>query len=328
MKNKIQLSKKYEFDISIAGDTYAGVHAMPYVTAAVKSPDTIAKGYVRQLDGLTKSAVINTIASSSPIVPAGCDFSDGESLSTSEQVLTLTDYKVNEEVCRGTVFPTWMGQGMDRNGNLPNTFSDFLLQVVAGKTGEQIENGIWQGKLDTANNSTGFLSTTAVWSQAQLDLSACASFTQTAISTISNISAIAQLAKVYDDVVANVPGLLSKPGAGFYVNQKTYGMYAQQLAIAGSNQGINMLGTNQDLGTLSFMGYPVYVCPGIFDAAIVFTYPENLVYGTNLATDWTEAKLIPTYEYDGSDNVRIVMQFALGVQTAMATDGVVGYKFG
>ena len=28
--------------------------------------------------------------------------------------------------------------------------------------------------------------------------------------------------------------------------------------------------------------------------------------------------------YDGSDNVRVVMNFAVGVQTAVATDGVYG----
>lgn len=54
MANKIQLSKRREFDITVNGDTYAGVHAMPYVTAALRSPDTVAKGYVRTMDGLTK----------------------------------------------------------------------------------------------------------------------------------------------------------------------------------------------------------------------------------------------------------------------------------
>lgn len=62
----------------------------------------------------------------------------------------------------------------------------------------------------------------------------------------------------------------------------------------------------------------------MFDDVIVATYRENLVFGTNLATDWTEARVIPTYQYDGSDNVRIVMNFALGVQCAVATDGVYG----
>ena len=63
------------------------------------------------------------------------------------------------------------------------------------------------------------------------------------------------------------------------------------------------------------------------DDAIVMTYKDNLVFGTNLATDWTEARIIPTYQYDGSDNVRIVMNFAVGVQVAVKTDGVVGCDF-
>lgn len=57
---------------------------------------------------------------------------------------------------------------------------------------------------------------------------------------------------------------------------------------------------------------------------IIFTYPENLAVGTNLQTDFTEAQLIPTYQYDGSDNVRISMRFGLGVQTRVAGDGVYG----
>jgi hypothetical protein len=325
MKNKIQLSKRREFDISIPADTYAGVQALPYVTAAVKSPDTVAKGLCRQIDGLTKSAVINNIASTAPVMTAGCDFLDNASTSVSEQVLTLVDYRVNESICRGTVFPTWMGQGMDRNGNLPNTFSDFLLQVVAGKAGEQIENGIWRGSLVPGNANAGFVSTTGVWSQAQLDASACQDFSQVAISTITNANATDQLAKVYNDVVTNSPSVLAKTGFGFYVSQKTYGLYAQEL---GTNTTFQQLGAAGTFGSLTYLGYPVYVAPGLFDdGVIVATYPENLVFGTNLATDWTEARLIPAYEYDGSDNVKIIMQFALGVQTAVAGDGSVGYKF-
>ena len=52
-----KLNKKRNFadDIIITDDTYAGQLALPYVTAAVKSPDTIAKGYCRQIDGLNKA---------------------------------------------------------------------------------------------------------------------------------------------------------------------------------------------------------------------------------------------------------------------------------
>ena len=326
MANKIQLSKRREFDISVTGDTYAGVHAMPYVTAALRSPDTVAKGYVRILDGLTKSAVINNIACANPIVAGGtsnCGFNSGNDTSTTEQVLSLTDLKVNEEICRGTIFPTWMGQGMDRNGNLPQAFSDFLLQVVAGKAAAQLEIGIWQG---ASPFGVGFLSDDGTQDEAGADASACKDFSEVDFAdALAASDILTDMAAVYDKAASDISGILTKPGVGFYMNNKTYGFYIQALAAAGSNQGqISGLGFDAKSDTATYFGYPIYRCPGMFNDTILFTYPENLVFGTNLATDWTEARLIPTYEYDGSDNVRITMNFAVGVQTAVATDGVYG----
>ena len=105
------------------------------------------------------------------------------------------------------------------------------------------------------------------------------------------------------------------------MNRKTYSIYAQALASATTFQ---QLGSAGNFTSLTFMGFPIYVCPGMFNDTIVATYPENLVVGTNLLTDYTEANVIPTFQYDGSDNVRVVMRFAMGVQTAVATDGVFG----
>ena len=332
MANKIQLSKYHEFDITVNSDTYAGVHALPYVTAALRSPDTIAKGYVRTIDGLNKSAVISNVAAANLVVAAdecGFDSSLSSQTSTSEQILTLTDLKVNQEICRQTIFPTWMGQGMDRNGNLPQSFGDFLLQVVAGKAAAQLEIGIWQGQ---APFGTGFLSNDGNQDEDGADNSACGGFSEydfNASLQASDSSAagyiLTMMSGVYDTAASNISGMLTKPGCGFYMNNKTYGLYIQALASAGSNQGqISGLGFDAKSDTATYFGYPIYRCPGMFNDTILFTYPENLVFGTNLATDWTEARLIPTYEYDGSDNVRVVMNFAVGVQTAVATDGVYG----
>ena len=321
---KLSTNKRYEFDITVNGDTYAGVQRLPYVTAALRSPDTVAKGYVRTIDGLTKSAVINNIASSNPIVSASsCSFDDGANTSTSEQVLTLSDLKVNEEICRGTIFPTWMGQGMDRNGNLPQNFGDFLLQVIAGKAAAQLEIGIWQG---TSPFGTGFLSDDGNQDETGADASACAGFTEVTFGdALAASDILTDLASVYDAAASDISGILTKPGVGFYMNNKTYGFYIQALAAGGSNQGqVSGAGFNLNGDNMTYFGFPIYRCPGMFNDTILFTYPENLVFGTNLATDWTEARLIPTYEYDGSDNVRVTMNFAVGVQTAVASDGVYG----
>ena len=99
--NKYNLSKDYQFNITITDNTYAGKLSLPYVTAAVKSPDTIAKGYVRQIDGLNSKAVISNLGISDPIQAAACGFNTADApanLALTEQVLTLTDMKVNQEI--------------------------------------------------------------------------------------------------------------------------------------------------------------------------------------------------------------------------------------
>ena len=327
--NKYNLSKEYQFDITVTDNTYAGKLALPYVTAAVKSPDTVAKGYVRQIDGLNRKAVISNLGISDPIVPAACTFSSENDTSLTEQVLTLTDLKVNEEICRGTVFPTWIGENMDRNGNLPGTFADFLLASVAGKAGAQLENGLWVS--NTAGLfGAGFLSNDGGFDQNGLNASACADFTQVtmntgAATTAANIDDA--LATVYASVTGTHPGLEFKQGFGFYMNNKMFSFYAQFLAGTGNGQGINSLGLTLNPDTLSYLGHPIYRCPGMPDDAIVATYKDNLVVGSNLGTDMLEASLIPTYMYDGSDNIRVVMNFGLGVQSGIGTDGVVGCIF-
>lgn len=333
MANK--LSKKYDFDITVTpATTYAGSQALPYVTAAVKSNDTIAKGFVRQMDGLAGSkAVISSLVTTDPIVAAtgACSFSDAGTTTLGERVLTLTDLKVNREVCRATVWPTWVGEQMRRESSagLPNGFSDFLLEVVANQASAQIENGIWVADASSIFGA-GFLSDDGVFDQLGLNASACADFTQVTMAgvgtAISATNIDTCLAAVYDSVVANHPGLEFKQGFGFYMNNKTFSFYQRFLAGTGDGQGVNLASLTLDSQTRYF-GHPIYRCPGMPDDAIVATYTDNLVVGSSLGTELVEAKIIPTYQYDGSDNVRVVMNFGLGVQTGIGTDGVVGVTF-
>ena len=228
--NKYNLSKEYQFDITVTDNTYAGKLALPYVTAAVKSPDTVAKGYVRQIDGLNRKAVISNLGINDPIVSAACSFSSGNDTSLTEQVLTLTDLKVNEEICRGTVFPTWIGENMDRNGNLPASFEDFLLASVAGRAGQQLENGIWVSDASAGAGSTGlfgvgFLSNDGTFDQDGLNNSLLKDFPQVTMTSAGGGITAANAAKcfgdVYNTLVANSPGVLSKPDVAFYCNLKT-----------------------------------------------------------------------------------------------------------
>ena len=321
----LSLNKKYNFDIDASVNTYAGELALPYVTAALLGSETIAKGRCRFLEGIVGKTVISGLATTDPIVAANCDFSPGSNVALTEQVLDPSDLAVMEEVCRGTMYPTWIAANgrMERNGDLPVAWGDFLLGAVAERTGSNLENLLWSG--DTgAVFGTGFLSNDGVIDEAGINASACQDFTQVDTGdawTSGNI--LAKLSLVFDGAAA-IPGILGKPGVGFYISYEAYAFFLQAVATQNTDAGFN-----QSLDGATYLGYPVYATSGIpntVDVA-VFTYPDNLVVGANSYTADIAAQLIPTYQYDGSDNVRISMRFAVGVQSGVATDGIVGFNF-
>ena len=134
---------------------------------------------------------------------------------------------------------------------------------------------------------------------------------------------LAKEKRVFDAAQA-VPGILQKPGCGFYLSYEAYAFFLQAMALQNTGPGFN-----QSMEGANYLGYPVYPTAGIPNTVdvMVFTYPDNLVVGANSYTADISAQLIPTYQYDGSDNVRASMRFAVGVQTAVAGDGVVGFDF-
>ena len=161
--NKNYKFAKYELatDIDVGTPSYAGVLALPYLAPAVKLAETVANGYVTQLDGITHKAVVNTLTPGGMIKAAGCDWDNDTDLVLGESVLSVVDMMVNENVCRKTMYPTWIGANFNgRNGALPSDFATFLLSTVANKAAEEVETRIWNGGLTP--NFVGFLSNDGV----------------------------------------------------------------------------------------------------------------------------------------------------------------------
>ena len=324
-------NKKYNFDIDVSANTYAGELALPYVTAALLGAETIAKNRCRFIEGIVGKTVVSGLTTGDTIQAGGaaaCDFSAGDNLTLTEQILDPSDLKVNEEICRAKMYPTWIASNgrMERNGQLPTTWADFLLGAVAERTGTNLETLLWQS--DTgAIFGNGFLSTDGVIDDHATGIggSACKDFAEadtgnTAWSATTILAAMdIVFAKAQD-----TPGILQKAGCGFYVSYEAYAFFLQAMATQNTGPGYN-----QSFEGAQYLGYPVYPTAGIPNTTdvMVFTYPDNLVVGANSYTPDVRAELIPTYMYDGSDNVRAAMYFAVGVQTAVATDGVVGFDF-
>ena len=100
----------------------------------------------------------------------------------------------------------------------------------------------------------------------------------TANGFTAETSSVLQVHYEYDRR-CKLPAILNKPDVAFYCSPKTAGALMQALAAAGSNQGINMLGVNQAFPSL--VPRNSFTCPGMFDDALVLTYEDNLVVGSN-----------------------------------------------
>jgi len=316
--------------------TYAGESALPYVAPALKLADTVQKGFVRQIDGIQNKAVISSLSNSTGVIQAAnCSWNDKDSMVLGERVLTLSDLSVMEALCRKTLLPTWVGQGGARQtmsaGN--PEFQAFAVATIAGYAAQGVENGIWTGGMSTGQK--GFLSNDGVFDSAGYNASilGTASVNEVAVAaagftigtaTTGILSSAGAFAKAYDEAVADCPAILNRTDVAFYVGTAVAGTYMQALATSGSQQGVNLQSTNQAFDTLQYLGVPIHVCPGMPTQAIVLTYEENLVVGSNLATDFTEAQVIDDWQYSGSDQIKVVMRFGCGVQVAIPGDCVVG----
>ena len=171
-------SKKYDFDITVTDNTYAGELALPYVTAAVTGAETITNNRCRLIEGVVNKAVISNLGLTDVIQAADCAGTDGANTSLTEQIVTLNDLMVKETICRKTMFPTWIAaQGrMRRDGNIPPEFAEFLLSSVAAKAGQNLETLLWSGDAG-AVWGLGLLSNDGAIDEAGIDASAMADFT-------------------------------------------------------------------------------------------------------------------------------------------------------
>ena len=314
--------------------TYAGVHAAPFVAPALKLANTLTQGFVRQIDGIQNKAVISSLSSTGVIQAANCDWNDNNSLTLGERVLSLTDLAVMEELCRGTLLPTWAGMTGARETMTAGSpeFVNFTMATVAGYAAQGVETSVWQGSSVFAG---GFLSNDGTFDNAGYnasiigaDLPAANEATvgatgfDAAASVI--VGATGAFHVVYNNAVENCPAILNRPDIAYYCSPKTAGAYMTGLAISGAHQGVNMQSTNQAFDTLQYLGIPIHVCQGFPDDCLVLTYEENLVVGSNLNTDYTSAQYIDAWQFDGSDNVKIAMRFGLGCQIGIPADAVVG----
>lgn len=303
--------------LTINSSTYAGELALPYINAAILSGDTLAKGYVTLKEGVKYKAVLKKLSNAASLVQAGtnCDFSQAGSLNLDESVLTVTDLKVNLELCKREFATDWEAAQTGRgfiNDVVPSNFADFLIGYAAAKVAETIEYTIWQGDTGgTYSSFDGF--------QKKLIAGLSGSADQTWGTTLSAANIITNLTALTSALPAAVIG---SPDTKIYMNRATAQFYRQAVTALGymyqwqASAEFNM----------QFDGYDIYVCPGMSTGTIVIAQPSNLFVGVDANSDFAEVKVVDMSLTDASDNVRMAMRFRTGVQVGVLTDCVIGHN--
>jgi len=297
--------------------TYAGEFAKKYVAAALLSSPTIENGGVEILPNVKYKQVLQKVATDGILKDATCDFTSTSTVTLSQRVLQVKDLQVNLQLCKSDFHTTWQGieQGYSSFDVLPPSFQEYLIGYVASKVAAQNEVAIWNGATGTSGQFDGFV--TKIAADAGLPTAQ-----EVAGTTVTSSNVVAEIGKLVDAIPATLYG---KEDLYLYVSQNIAKAYVRALGGFGASglgaNGTNAMGTQwYNNGSLSFDGIKIFVANGLSANTAVATLKSNLFFGLSLNSDLQEVRVIDMSETDGSNNVRIVMRMAAGVQYAAIED--------
>lgn len=295
--------------------TYAGESKNQIISAALLAGNTLAQDAITFKPNIVGKEVVRRLETDGLIKGATCDFSDTSTITSTERIIEPKEFQVNLELCKTDWFNDWNGYQMGASAfrNMPSSIQEYILQHVAAKVAASNEVSIWQG-VDGADDYDGFATLLA----ADANLPAANEVTGT---TVTAANVIDEMGKVY----AAIPkALFGSPELVLYVSQDVYKSYAIALGgFASGGQGangINAQGLNQAFQGLQFAGVNVFMANGLPANTMILTEKSNLWFGTSIASDWNEVRLLDMADLDGSKNVRVIMRFLAGVQYGVAED--------
>lgn len=297
--------------------TYAGEWAGQYISAALLSASTIENGGIEVRPNVNFKEVIQRIDTDAIVTDATCDFTPTSTVTLTERILEVEAAQVNLQLCKKDFWQTWQVAEMGaNNGDVPTTFSDYLIGHIGSKVAQKIETNIWEG----VNANAGEVDGLAVKIAADAALPALQNIAAVA-GGVDASNVIAEMGKVID---ALPPAMYGKEDLSIYVSQNVYKAYVRALggfAAAGLGaNGYEGRGTNQSLGNVFFDGVNVFVAQGLGANKMVAAQKSNLMFGTSLLSAAQEVRLIDMADIDGSNNFRFVMSFFQGVQYGIIED--------
>ena len=295
---------------------FSGKAAGFYIAAALK--ETKSLDFLTLIENIKFKSNIQRMAGSSVVRDATCDFTDHGTLALTEKVLEPKNLQINLDLCKKTLLQSWEALQMRAGAGAPPppSFEDYVISYMGEIIADAAESSIWGGQAATNGEFEGFLGATNGYllaTGANADTTVIQSVASAAYSA-ANI--IANLQTLTTDMAANVSAILRKEDLYIYMNSKTYALYISAVSTLGYVNAYNMNGDYEPV----FEGYKIAVCPGMVDNQLVAATRSNMFAGTDLLSDTTRIALLDMSALDGSDNIRVVAKYSMGVQTGVGAD--------
>ena len=111
------------------------------------SGNTIANGLIEVKPNVKFKEVLKRVSLSGAIANASCDFTDAGAVVLTERIIEPKELQVNLELCKTPFQSDWeaVSMGYSAHDNLPATFSDYFIGLMAGEIAQQTEQDIWSG---------------------------------------------------------------------------------------------------------------------------------------------------------------------------------------
>lgn len=297
-------------------------------TAAILGASTLDKQGVTIQAGVKSSEKINLFTNVAPFqADGGCSFNASGSNTFTQRTLTVSKLKWNDTFCPDDLETKYTSKALTAGSNYDSLpFEQMIMDEVTANIAAQMEQAIWQG--DTTNHvfSTNLKQFNG-WLQV-IDAASPTYATATADVTTGNIIGI------MDDIYQLIPAqLLNHPTRKMkaFMGWDTFRLL--MIAEKNSNKFHYNVGNAAETGeyTMPGSGLKVVAVNGlnnitgttsVYKDRIVCTYPENLIFGTDLANEFEEAKL--WYSQDDV-NVKGSIRWKAGCQVAFPSE-LITYK--
>lgn len=289
--------------------TYTGRDLDGFYSTALLTGDT--KSLIRLVPNVKSKVKLASLNMSGMFAADNCEFSDTGVASLSQKTLEVCPIKINLSFCERDFEANYLSEqlraGSNKSGNIPKSFTDYMLNQVALNTSAYTEKLLWQG--DTTNSPADLCDGLLTHFDDDSTIG-----TVNAVSggiTVANV--IAEVGKVYDAIPCTI---IDNKKVVIFVSCKIGKAYKQ--ALAGLNNFFATYNTG-DL-TLSYLDTKLIVSKGLPDDQMVACDPQNLWFGTDLVSDENDLMFIPQKAISGAPTVRIAGSFKFGTQFGSSTE--------